>query len=132
MYTINIIYFLGWCKHKLLKLVENEKCLFAGKQYLGFCLAMLFIFVCGFQVEDVKYMPGVRCGLDIVTGRFEKFKEQMEERYELYYSEQKEITVKHIDYVPYVIIEDKELFANEVGVDFESEYYEKDIIHVVE
>lgn len=132
MYTFNFIYFLGWCKHKLSKYLDYEKCRFDKKQFVGFFVAILYIFVCCFKTDDVKYMPGVRCGLDLVTGRFATFKEKMDERNKLFYSDEKEITVKHIDYLPYVILEQDGLFANEVGKDVMSDYYKKDKIHVVE
>lgn len=131
LYTLNFIYCLGWIKNKIW-IIKNKEYSFNRQFQISMLMIVLFLGLCTVKVDDIKYMPSVRCGMDIVTGRLSDFKSQMKERNDRYYSSDKEITIHHIEYLPYIIFEDKGLFANDIGEIFESEYYEKDCITVIE
>lgn len=128
---MNYVYCLGWIKNTIYKW-NNSEFKFTKKVQINILAIIIFLGLCTVKTDDIKYMPSVRCVMDIVSGRLSHFKAQMEERNQSYYSDDKEITVHHIEYLPYIIFEDKGLFANDIGEVYESEYYEKDKIVVVE
>lgn len=132
LYTINFFYILGWCKHSLANHFEGKVFSFGKRGYAHFSLVLILFALCLVKVEDIKKMPTVITYLEIKNGKYQEFDELMAERREILYSDERNVVVKHIDYLPYVIFTTDKLSFNEVGTVSSSEYYDKDSITVVE
>lgn len=132
LYTINYIYILGWCKHSLATYFDGKAISFGRKSHAYFFFILIVFSLCLTKVEDIKKMPSVITYLEIRNGRYKDYDKQIAERREILYSDERDVVIKHIDYLPYVIFTTDTLSFNEIGTVSSSEYYDKDSITVVE
>lgn len=132
LYTIDFVYVLGWCKHVITEYFQGKAFQFSRRACAYFFIILVMLMVGLTKAEDIKRMPSVITYFEIIRGQYKVYDEQIAERRTILYSGEKDVIVKHMDYLPYVIFTTDDISFNEIGEVSSSEYYEKDSITVVE